>query len=75
MFLKGWEILRDDYKSVQNPLKILAKKQIFGRVTGLKPQLFRKWNPSQVLFKWLIYTLWAPPMTIDRKRKILKFNV
>ena len=42
MLLKCLEIFKDNYKSEQDPFKILLKEHIFGKVTGLQPAALPK---------------------------------
>ena len=39
---KMFRILRDNYKSEENPLKIIVNEHIFGKVTGLQPAALPK---------------------------------
>ena len=42
MFLKCWEILRNNYKSEQICFKMLVKERTVGKVTGLQPTTLPK---------------------------------
>lgn len=42
ILLKSWQILIDNCKSEQNPLKVLKKEVSFGKDTGLQTAFFPK---------------------------------
>ena len=59
---------------MENPLKMLVKEDILGRLTGISHHFAEKLNPLQIRFNY-VYTFGTHPITSDRNRAALKFNI